>query len=376
MRIFVDLSALARKITGIERYTLNITSAILSEDNRNEYTLYFRRKVHDDFLRFQHRPHIHFAVSPFTSQLLTEQVAIPTAILGKGFDHLFFPCFPPSPFIHKRLSVICYDATLWRYKHLLSVKNRLYFRPLSMLAYAQAERIFTISESSYKDISLFSPDIAHKVVNISAAIPDAYGTCKESKNARALLSRLGVNNGFLLAVGSLEPRKNLTFVIENILDLLVKYDLKLVLVGRKAWGSGDIAKTIRQSNCEGRVITTEYLTDKELMSLYSSAKVFLFPSLYEGFGFPILEAFACGCPVITSNTSSMPEVAGDAALLIDPSNGSQLRQAVESIMTDHELRMRLINRGLLRKKAFSWSRTANAFLAEIEGTRKQGSEKN
>jgi alpha-1,3-rhamnosyl/mannosyltransferase len=136
----------------------------------------------------------------------------------------------------------------------------------------------------------------------------------------------------------------------------------LVLVGRKAWGSNSIDNEIEQLNIKDRILKTGYVSNFDLRCLYSKARAFLFPSIYEGFGIPILEAFACGCPVVTSRVSSMPEVAGNAALLIDPTKGDELVTAISQILDSEILRHDLIKKGLERLKNFSWNNCAQILL--------------
>lgn len=239
----------------------------------------------------------------------------------------------------------------------MSVKNRLYFKPLMERSLKHAEFILTVSESSRNELQYFFPQYSEKIRNIGAALPErVYGVT--SDEAMNLLKRLRIDTPFLLSVGTVEPRKNLPFTIKSLAPLLKGRGLKLVIAGRSAWGSVQINKLIESENLESNIIRTGYVSDCELQALYSTAEALLFPSLYEGFGLPILEAFACRCPVITSDISSMPEVAGDAAVLIDPTKGETLQNAVEKILTDTNLRCELINRGLKRLKFFSWKKCA------------------
>jgi alpha-1,3-rhamnosyl/mannosyltransferase len=136
-------------------------------------------------------------------------------------------------------------------------------------------------------------------------------------------------------------------------------DISLVLVGWEGWGDKSWMETIRHAGLQKRIVFTGYVDDEILACLYSGATAFVYPSLYEGFGLPILEAMACGCPVICSNTASMPEVAGDAAALIDPCNPEELAFAIEALTGDREMRLEQIQKGLCRAAEFSWRRTAD-----------------
>jgi glycosyltransferase involved in cell wall biosynthesis len=363
MKIFIDLTSLARKLTGIENYTLNLINAMVKQDTINEYHLVFRTSINAEFNGLN-RQGIIFYLSPFKSQLLTEQIYLPYLILKKHFTFCFFPCFPPGLLTFGKIFTICYDATMWRYKKTLSIKNRFYFKPLSQLGMRRAESIFTISESSKKDIEQCFPHYKEKIYNVSAALPNSFIN-PVFLNSKVIFKKYSISKKYIICVGSIEPRKNLQFVIENIEHILKKRDMQLVLVGRKAWGSKELALKIEKNKLADCIVQTGYITTNELQTLYNGAECFLFPSLYEGFGFPILEAFACECPVITSNVSSMPEVAGDAALLIDPRNGKMLIDAIECILKHQDLKNDLVRRGKERLKQFSWENSANLCINAI-----------
>lgn len=167
---------------------------------------------------------------------------------------------------------------------------------------------------------------------------------------------------YLLSLCTLEPRKNLKFLLQSYTQLLEQYptlDINLVLVGVSGWKNNDIFQTIQNHPLlKQRTIITGYIPDQDLSAIYSGALAFIYPSLYEGFGLPPLEAMQCGVPVITSNTSSLPEVVGDAGIMIDPTNHDQLSQSLLDLINDSTLRQELSQKGLARAKQFSWQKCA------------------
>ena len=187
---------------------------------------------------------------------------------------------------------------------------------------------------------------------------------------RISVTHLGVNHpstvarhdlgGPLLAVGTLEPRKNLAVVLEayRLLRARLRVAPKLLIVGGQGWGNHTLRALIRRDELEGGVQSLGFVPDGELFALYQTARMLLYPSLQEGFGLPILEAMASGCPVITANTSSLPEVAGDAAILADPSDVPRLADAIHKLLTDDALARELSRKGLRRAALFSWERCA------------------
>ncbi|MCL4504766.1 MAG: glycosyltransferase family 4 protein [Chloroflexi bacterium] len=162
---------------------------------------------------------------------------------------------------------------------------------------------------------------------------------------------------YILSVGTLEPRKNLA-VLLHAFALLQSSDLHLVLAGGTGWGDNPFAGALQQAGVLDRVHITGYVPDDLLPSLYAAAECFVYPSLYEGFGLPVLEAMACGAPVITSNTSSLPEVAGDAAILVDPTDSAQLAMKLRELTGDANMRSRLSKLGPAQAAGFTWERTA------------------
>ncbi|MBC7226910.1 MAG: glycosyltransferase family 4 protein [Thermoflexales bacterium] len=182
---------------------------------------------------------------------------------------------------------------------------------------------------------------------------------------RVVRAKYGLPEHFILYVGTIEPRKNLTALLEAYAALQARntqYATRLVIVGKKGWLYEGFFRRLRELGLEEHVHFTGYVPDEDLPALYSAADLFVFPSLYEGFGLPVLEAMACGVPVVCSNTSSLPEVAGDAALLVDPADVRALAEAMERVLADEALRATLRTRGLERARQFTWEATARRTL--------------
>jgi glycosyltransferase involved in cell wall biosynthesis len=176
-----------------------------------------------------------------------------------------------------------------------------------------------------------------------------------------------ISGKYILYVGTLEPRKNIPRLVEAFHSLKKgEVEHKLVVAGKLGWLYKDIFTTVTKLNLENEVIFTGYIPQKELPILMGGAEVFAYPSLYEGFGLPPLEAMACGTPVIASNTSSLPEVIGDAGILVDPYNSKEIAQAMYRLISDEGLRQQMHQRGLNRAKMFSWEKTAQQTLKVFE----------
>lgn len=174
-----------------------------------------------------------------------------------------------------------------------------------------------------------------------------------------ILQKYGIVRPYILYVGALESRKNLPRLLEAYAQLRQwSTKWRLVIVGARKWKFSPIFETVQRLGLEPHVTFTGYVADEHLPALYAGADLFAFPSLYEGFGLPVLEAMACGTPVVTSNTSSLPEVAGDAAILVDPNSVGQIAEAMRSVLSQPTLAAELIEKGPARSGLFTWERTA------------------
>lgn len=195
----------------------------------------------------------------------------------------------------------------------------------------------------------------HKVTAIHNAHGAAFTRRPKSDIVR-VLDRQGWPREYLLFVGTLEPRKNLPLLIKAL--SLMKTKIPLILAGWTGWGNRDWWREVERFGLQDRVIPTGYIDEEILACLYGGASALVYPSLYEGFGLPVLEAMACGCPVLCSNSTSLPEVAGGAAILLDPHDPEVLAHSLEKVIHDSSLRQHLITAGLERARMFSWRKTA------------------
>jgi glycosyltransferase involved in cell wall biosynthesis len=190
---------------------------------------------------------------------------------------------------------------------------------------------------------------------------------KDEGIIEAVKARYDIIGDYILFVGTLQPRKNLTRLIEAFSNIRYPIsNIQLVIAGKKGWLYEQIFRQVKELGLEGEVVFTGYVPAGDLPALLSGARLFVFPSLYEGFGLPVLEAMSCGTPVVCSNASSLPEVAGDAAVLVDPLDVEDLAMAMERVLSDEELRAELIERGFEQARKFSWERCARETLDVLE----------
>ena len=243
------------------------------------------------------------------------------------------------------------------------------FRPIVESFSAEKDFLFTISEYSKKDIcTYFKMDPERVFVVPLAASPELYYPVHDNELIAEAKKSFGIPEGrYFLTLATVEKRKNLAMSIacfREILNQTGNEDLSFVLVGTRGWKVKEVIKEINDDPVlRNKVIFTGFVPDQYLSALYSGAEAFLYPSLYEGFGLPPLEAMQCGLPVITSNTSSLPEVVGDAGMLFDPHDKTGMCDAMLKILEDKELRENFVAKGIARAKEFSWERCADSTVA-------------
>jgi len=229
---------------------------------------------------------------------------------------------------------------------------------------AVATRIITISENTKNDLINYFGIPSKKIDTSYVPLLPNFVRTKTDKNTNLaeIKNRLKLPKKFILYVGNLEPRKNLSRLLKAFTLVRQKASCKLVIVGKPAWGTNVLFDTVKQNHLENELIFTGYLEEEDLCSVYRLASMLAFPSLHEGFGIPVIEAMACGTPVLTSNVSALPEVAGDAAILVDPYSVKSIANGILAILSDEKLRYRLIEKGFERIKVFNRKESAKAVV--------------
>jgi len=234
-----------------------------------------------------------------------------------------------------------------------------------------SDGVITFAQNTLSDIRQLRPDFDIPVCVVAEGIAPIYRKLAPAQRDGAMLDRLGIARPYVLSVCSLEPRKNLPALMRAFAKVVREHRIahSLVLVGRAGWKSSRLSRLAASLGIEGRVRFTGFVRDDELLQIYNHADLFVYPSKYEGFGLPLLEAMACGVPVVTSNGSSLREVAGEAALLVDPSSDADIAAGIARILADDELRATLIAAGLKRVTRFSWDRMTRGICRFIDDRR-------
>lgn len=264
------------------------------------------------------------------------------------------------------LIVTLYDLVWWRFPQGLNFWGRFFNQTALSFGIRDATAITTISVATSDDVLAYA---AHRLSRarvrvIPVAADPSFKIIDDQKFIRSVCQKHGIKSRYILNIGTIEPRKNIDRLIRaySLLEPELRSNHALVIVGPYGWRMAPIQTLAASLGLQKHVIWTGRIPDKEIMALLSGATVFAYPSLYEGFGLPILEAMHCDVPVITSNTSSMPEVAGDAALLVNPKNVNDIAQALKRVLTDDDLRDLLIKKARSQRTHFSYARMASEVL--------------
>jgi len=378
MTIGIDIRMLARGArTGVEEYTINLLSKMLCLDKNIKYKLFYngyrKTKLDYDWLKL---PNVELAQFRMPNRILDFSFRFlnyPKADkLLKGIDLFFSPHIFLSSVSKKCRTVVTFhDLSFEKYPEFYSIgKNYWHFLMSPKKQAKKADQIIAVSQSTKDDlVNLYkiNPDkikVIYSGVDPVSSIQYPVSSISEIKRKYSLPER------YILYLGTLEPRKNIIGLIEAFEKLNTKYQIpntkyKLVIAGARGWLYKDIFDAANNSFAKDNIIFTGFVDDCDKPILYSRAKLFVYPSFYEGFGFPPLEAMMRGIPVITSNFSSLPEAVGDAAVMVDPYNLDELAEAMEMVLTDNGLREILIKKGFERAKKFSWQKCAKETLGVL-----------
>jgi len=369
MLIGIDASrALTTRRTGTETYALRLIQALLRLDAGHRYRLYTNARPPDG-LFWPQGAAVPAEVRAIPFKRLWTHLRLSAEMLAQPPDVLFVPAHV-IPALHPRRSVVTvHDLGYLRYPEAHRRRDRLYLDWSTRWSARRAAAVLADSAATKVDLVAAYGIAADKVHVVYLGRDESLTPVADPAVLAEARARYGLNPRYLLYVGTLQPRKNLARVIEAFAGIAGRpelADVQLVLAGKRGWLYDALFGHVARWRLADRVIFTGYVPDADLPALLSAAQAFVYPSLYEGFGIPMLEAGACGVPVITSNTSSLPEVAGDAALLVDPHDVDAIAQAMYRLLTDDALQAELARRGRENVKRFSWEKCARETLAVLE----------
>jgi len=342
---------------GINWYIRNLLTYLPGVDRDNRYTAFIgdgRFTGPGLALKLSRLP-----TSRPSIRIFWEQVVQPFALQKERVDLLHALAFV-TPLLSPCPSVVTiHDLSFLLYPEGFKRSKRFYLGLFTRLSARRARRIIAVSKSTKRDVVRLLGVSPGKVEVVYSGIVEAFRPLAEDR-VTAFRSKRGLPERFILFVGTIEPRKNVTRLIEAFATLRPcdPAPWKLVIGGAKGWFYEDVFARVGQLGLEGQVMFPGYIPVSELPLWYNAAELFVYPSLYEGFGLPLLEAMACGTPVVAANTSSLPEVVGQAGLTVDPLDVEGLAEAMRRALDDEALRQEMRERGLQRARGFSWTKTA------------------
>ncbi len=357
MKIAIDGRALTTPRTGGGCYTYHLLKELIKKNGRDQYVVCAHKKIVTDLAA----ENLDFRIDRFPLGILWQHAGLPRTLAREKADLLHSPIFTlphslPCPGI-----VTIFDLTALLFPQLHNMKVRFSLRFAMESSARRAKKIIAISENTRQDILKFLPVEENKIEVIYPGVSTSFCP-SDSTDMEKIRQKYAGGTRYLLHVGTLEPRKNLGFLIDVYNELLkdnsFSKKLNLVLAGMRGWGYKNLFRKVEQLGIKDRVFFTEYVPESEMPFLYNAAEVFVFPSLYEGFGLPVLEAMASGIPVVTSSASSLPEVVGKAGMVINGWRKEDWTSTLSKMLTDNRIKKDFAERGIWQAKKFSWGKCA------------------
>lgn len=368
MNILIDFTPIPVQKVGVGIYGLNLITKLKDLDRKNNYFIL----VQDDDTSLDHLNRERFKVIKVKSKILridflmalSEQLFIPYLALKYRIDIIHSLHFSFPLLANAKKVVTIHDLTFFKIPNCHRFYNVFYFKFFIFLASIFADKIITDSKSTENDfLKIFKPR-RKKTRVVYLGKNCSLDVSVEKEKIEIVKKKYFIDGDYLLFIGTIEPRKNIKNLILAFQKLLEENkDNKLVIAGKTGWYFNEVLELPQELGLKERIIFTGFIDEEDKPYLLAGAKIFIYPSIYEGFGIPVLEALACGVPTITSNVSSMPEIAGDAALLIDPLNVGELYLAMKRLLNDRALYSRLKQKSVEQAKKFSWENTALGTLA-------------
>lgn len=333
MRICVDLTSLADNFSGLERYALSITKELI-KNRSNHWILLFKNSIHPDFQDVA--DNVTRGIINGRNKLFFNQFLLPMKLLFIKADKYFFPAFPAPFFFFNKNSITtihdlgCWDCPITNKPHMIA-----YFKLMYWKASLNNKKIVTVSRFSKSRIEDILGVKGQNISVIHSAVENRFLNFEEKKPTDVVTKKYNLPKKYILCLSTLEPRKNLKLLIKAYSNICNQVDCSLVLAGRKGWMIDDLLDGV-SDDLRRNIYFTGFIDDEDLPAIYNLAVLFVFPSLYEGFGLPPLEAMGCGTCVLSSDAASLPEVLGDAAFYFKSNCQESLEYELLHILTMNE----------------------------------------
>ena len=362
MKIGIDIHTISGMPQGSKTYIQNLLRELAKVDADNEYYLYSTEKISSSYgKKFFHR-----IIKP-KSSIIRIPLSFPLSLKRDSID-IFHCLYIAPPLCPCKYVVTIQDILFESYPDLFPAKQRVIFSKLVHLTAKRAEHILTCSEYSKNDIYKRYNIPLDKITVTHHGVDKIFAKIDDKNRLNDFRIQHKLPHKFILFVGRIEPRKNIPILIDAYADLLKQNKIKhdLVIVGPKDFGYKKTFEKVKQYGIEKKVLFTGPIENKNLPYIYNMADLFVYPSIAEGFGIPPLEAMACGTPVVTSNTTSLPEVVGNGAITVNPFDIKSLSNAIITLINNGDIRNKYIKSGFERAKLFSWEKSAKKTLKIYE----------
>ncbi|MBI5032527.1 MAG: glycosyltransferase family 4 protein [Chloroflexi bacterium] len=381
MKIGIDFTSASRERAGIGRYARELIRALARVDQTNRYVLFVPRDAHDELLQFDWLPNFSIVRAPLTERYLAAlwhrvRIPLPIELFVGSVDVFYSPDFLIPPTRARRKLVTVHDLSYVRVPECFPAPLLNYLNRAVPPSVARADLILADAASTQRDlVDVYRVPIEKIKVLYSGVDPRFRPDVSEQSLAR--VRELTQDKSYLLSVSTIQPRKNYARLIEAFAKIANSElqiantqhairNTQLVICGAKGWLFDEIFQTVERLGLQDRVIFPSFFSDEDLPALYVGASLFVYPSLYEGFGLPVVEAMACGLPVVSSNASSLPEVGGEAVLYFDPRDVDGMADTICRALTDESLRNDLCIKGFAQAIKFSWEKAARELLGYLE----------
>lgn len=361
MKIVIDLTSLSYHMTGIERYAACMTEEMIKIDSKNEYILIFRDEIYHKFINFVDNSRIKAVVLYGNNKVLFLQFILPIRLYKiKADKYIFFAFTSPILFRKKGIINTIHDMGAWDSSDSMTTLQKLYWRTTYRISASASEQIITVSNFSRGRISDILDYPINKINVIYSAVYE--DVIKDYGYAFAdVQKKYNLPNKYIMTLSTLEPRKNLELLLKAFTNIQDNVNYDLVLVGRKGWKMDEL---LDKYNTKERIYITGFVDDEYVSLIYKNAMCFVFPSLYEGFGLPPVEALSLGTPVIACDAASIPEVLMNQAIFFKSNDQHELEKLLANLEHDVEFMPHELDE--FQKKNYSFNVSAQKILAVIE----------
>jgi glycosyltransferase involved in cell wall biosynthesis len=365
MRIGINAQILTDGRTGVTRFAKNVIQLLPEIGIENEFIVFGNPL--DVNLQQKNVTLIPTSalINSSVKRILWEQTLLPHLIKNMNIDLMYYPDHTSPVFkIIPKVIISVHDVSTFAVPETVGTVRRFYKQSVIKRSVQLCDAIITGSEATKKEMIKYLPNSAHKTSVVPYGLEESFAQVQDNSILSSIKAKYNLTTPFILHVGTIEARKNIVRIVRAFANGRKNHQWKqrLVLVGTPGYGFEKIKETIETENVEDSVTITGYVGNNDLSGIYSLADALIYPSLYEGFGFPPLEAMKCGCPVIASYTTSLPEVIGDAGVLVDPYSENEIFDALHRVITDIKLHEKLVQKGKDRIRQFTWKKTVEGIL--------------